>query len=66
MTRQLAAKPGLSCADDRLSAIGKLELAEDVGDVVAHRLAAQVELPGDRVVGVALSDQVKHLTLPLG
>lgn len=35
------AKPGLAGADDGLGPVDHLELAEDVGDVVLHRLEAE-------------------------
>ena len=44
-----AAQAGLAGADDHLGAVGGVELGEDVGDVVAHGLWAEVEetrIPG--------------------
>jgi hypothetical protein len=34
-------------ADDRLGPVSHLQFGEDIGDVVAYRLGAQRQLPGD-------------------
>ena len=39
------------------------DLGEDVGDVVAHRLRAEHEAAGDRVVVEAFGDQAEHVEL---
>ena len=44
----IPAEARLAGADDRLAAVGDLELVEDVGDVVADRLVADLEPRGDR------------------
>ena len=52
--------------DYRLRPCLDAELAEDAGDVVAHRLRRDAETAGDlRVVG-ALSDELEHVTLAIG
>ena len=38
----VAPEPNLACAHYRLGPVGDLQLGEDVGDVVAHRLGAHV------------------------
>ncbi len=45
-------------ADNRVCSVGDLQLGEDVGDVVAHRLRTKVELLRDRRVRVSLGDEV--------
>ena len=47
--------------DDGLGTVGNLQLGEDVGHIVAYRLGAQRQLPGDRRVGVPLGDKVRIL-----
>ena len=54
-----------SGTDDGLGSVGNLQLGEDVGDVVAYRLGAQRQLPGDRRIGVSLRDEVQDLTREL-
>jgi hypothetical protein len=44
----------LARADDGLCAVGHLEFAQDVGDVIAHRFGAQHEAGGDLGVLMAL------------
>src|SRR6516162_4593307 len=51
--------------NDRLGAASHLELGEDVGDMVAHRLGAERQFFGDGGVGVALRDELEHLTFAL-
>ena len=60
------AKAGVAGAHDRLRAVGRLELAEDAGDVVLHRLDAQHQPIGDRRIAVPLGDQLQYLALALG
>ena len=62
----LVAEAGAAGEDDGLGAVGDVELGEDDGHVVAHRLRAEVELAGDRPVVVAVGDQPEHLDLTLG
>ena len=50
-------------ADDRMCSVRHLQLGEDVGDVVAYRLRAEGELPGDGGIGVALGDEAQDLAL---
>src|SRR5438876_5762001 len=40
-----------------LGAVGHLQLREDIGDMVAHRLGTQDEVSGDLSIGLALSNQ---------
>ncbi len=42
---------GLTCADNRLSTVSDLQLAEDDRHVVADRLDADAQLLGDAGVG---------------
>jgi hypothetical protein len=48
---------GCACADDRLGAVGHLELAEDIRDVVAHGLLAERQVLGDLWIGDMLRDR---------
>src|SRR5438270_13921158 len=59
------AQPGFPRAHDRFGAIGNLELAENVRNVIAHRLRTQTQAIGDGGVIYALSNQTKHFTLAL-
>src|SRR3954469_21793621 len=52
--------------DRGLDAVLDLELHQDAGDVVLHRLRADEELRGDLGVAFALGQQPKHLDLALG
>src|SRR5215218_4218929 len=60
------AKPGLAGADDGLGAVGDLQLGEDVRDVVAYGLGAQVEAPGDLGVRLVACYEPQDLVLTLG
>ena len=51
-------------AQDGLGAVGHLELAEDGGDVVGHRLGAEAEPLGDLVVVATSDQQVQDLAFP--
>jgi hypothetical protein len=46
----LATQAGLAGPDDGLGAVGDLELEEDVGDVVADGLGAEMQAAGDLLV----------------
>ena len=59
------AQPAFSRAHDRFGAIGNLELAENVRNVIAHRLRAQTQAIGNGGVIYSLSNQSKHFTLAL-
>jgi hypothetical protein len=54
-------------ATDRVASqvgdVAQAELAEDVGAVMIYGLAADNELAGDLIAGVALGDQLDHLKL---
>ena len=43
-----------------------MELREDIGHVVAHRLQVDPQLVGDRRVPLPVGDEREHLTLALG
>src|SRR5712691_3598100 len=62
----LLIQPGLSSADHSLRSISHLELAEDVRDVVAHRLQTQAQAVSNLRVGAPLSDQDQDLALAVG
>ncbi len=51
--------------DNRLRPIGHLQLAEDIRDVIAHRLQAQPQLRGDLRIVQALRDQAYTLDVIL-
>src|SRR5207248_60079 len=55
----------ISGAHNGLCPISDLELAEDIGDMVLHRLGTQHQLPGNRSIALALGDQVEDLALTL-
>jgi hypothetical protein len=44
---RIVSEPRLARLDNSLGAVGHLELIEDIGDVIAHGLAADVELAGN-------------------
>ena len=60
------AQAGFAGLEDGLSSVGDLQLGEDVGDVVAHGLGTDEEVPGDFGVVVTLGDEVEDLTLAGG
>ncbi len=64
----LPALPQTSVArsNDRLRAVSHLQLAEDLGDVIADGLRTQHQPFGDRAVGQPLGNQGQHLTLAFG
>lgn len=47
----------------RLCAVGRAELAQQVGHVDAHGLRADEQVVGDRGVGPALRDEVEYLAV---
>jgi hypothetical protein len=59
-------QPGLAGQDDGSRPVGHLQLAENAGNVVAHRPGAQDKLFGDFAIAVALRYQVEDLALALG
>src|SRR5258706_6237582 len=59
-------QPRVARTNDGLRPACHLQLAKDVGDVIAHGLAAQHKLFGNRGVGVALRDEGQDLALTLG
>ena len=62
----LTADISLTCLDDGLGAISDLQLVEDIGDVVADGLAADVQLGGDLAVVCALGDEGQDFALAVG
>src|SRR5690606_17884606 len=66
LTRRRFAEAGFAGYHDRLGAVGDVELHEDVRDVVADRLLAEVQRPGDLRVAAALGDQGEDLAFPVG
>src|SRR5829696_4179484 len=58
-------EPGLVGEYDRLNAVAKAELLEDVGDVGLHRCLADVELLADLGVGEAAGNQAEDVELTL-
>src|SRR5215831_13003378 len=52
----LPAKAGVACQHDRTRAVVDFELGEDAGDVIAHRLLAQIEVRRDLSVVTALRE----------
>src|SRR5579862_6148069 len=65
-TSKTSSQTGVACAHDCLGAVGHLQLAEDVRDVVLHRLDADGEVFGNGSVALALRYEVKNLSLALG
>ena len=63
---RIQSEPGFAGAHDRRRVVARLQLAEDVRDVVAHRLQAEDEASGDLRVGLPLGDQVQDFALALG
>src|SRR2546426_417319 len=61
-----SAQAGFAGSDHGLGAVGDLQLAADVRDVVADRLQTQHQLLGDVLVGAAVGDQSQDLGLALG
>ena len=59
-------EPGLVCEYDRLDAVAKAQLLEDVGDVGLDGGLADVELLSDLCVGEAVGDQPQDLLLAAG
>src|SRR5262249_61107388 len=53
----------LASADDGLGAVGHLQLADDIGHVVAHGLRAEHQSVGDLAVARALGDEIEYLAL---
>jgi len=61
-----AAKSSFACHHDRLGAVPRTELSEDVRHVVADGLRRQDELVGDLRIRLATSEEVEDLALPRG
>src|SRR5262245_25921204 len=64
--RALLAEASLAAEDDGLGAIGGVELAEDVRDVIADGLGAEDQAAGDGLVVEALGDELEDVVLALG
>src|SRR5690606_36926863 len=60
------AKAGVPGHDDRVGPVADVELREDAGDVVTHRLGAHVEHHRDGAVVMPSGDQLEHLVLAAG
>lgn len=56
----------LAGADDGLRPVGNLELAKDVGHMVAHGFLAQDEAAGDLPVAVPLGNQTQDFSFSVG
>src|SRR4029079_19215104 len=52
--------------EDRLQAVGDVDLPEDVGQVRLHGLLADAEPLGDQLVGPPVEQQREHLALTRG
>jgi hypothetical protein len=61
-----SAEPCIAGAEHGLRPIGDLQLTKDVGHIVRHGLAAQVEPLRDLRIALALRDQAQDLALALG
>src|SRR5579864_7736529 len=56
----------LACrGDGSLHTVADGELREDILHMALHGVLAEVDTPGDLLVGVALTDQPEDLSLPL-
>ncbi len=64
--RSFMSHPGFSGTDDGLRTVGDLQLGEDVGDVVAHGLLAEVKPSGDLGVCLVAGDELQDLALAVG
>src|SRR6266700_96424 len=60
---RLLAEARIASKHDRPRAVVHFELGEDTGDMVTHRLHAQVKLRGDLCIVTALRDQLDQLEL---
>src|SRR5438270_612601 len=56
----------LSCSDNGLGSISDLELVEDIGEVVAHRLGTEHQALRNLNVVTPLGQQSEYFTLALG
>lgn len=63
MSGQRLAEACVAPPDDGVGTISHLELTEDIGDVIAHRLWAEDKAIGDLRVARALGDEVENLAL---
>ncbi len=59
-------QPSFSGAHDGLRPVRDLQLGVDVGDVVAHRLGAEVETGRNLRVAKTLGDKVEDLAFAVG
>src|SRR4051794_15385913 len=58
-------KAGVPRANDSLCSIRHLELAQDVGDVIAHGFRAEYQFAGNIGIPGALRDHVENLSLAI-
>src|SRR5690242_20656631 len=66
MTDKGLSPSSLAGADDGLRPVCDLELAKDVGHMVAHGLLAQDETAGDLPIVAPLGNQPQHLPFSVG
>src|SRR5690242_14177939 len=62
-SHQTLAQPRIASANDGLGPTSHLQLTENAGDVVAHRLGTEHQLFSNGRICVALRDQDQNLTL---
>src|SRR5262249_41771723 len=60
-----SSQPRLSGTNDSMRPVGHLQLADDVGNIVAHRVWTKDETGGDLRIFGTLCQQVKYLALAL-
>src|SRR5258706_14780043 len=61
-----SAHPCLPGADNGVRTVGHLQFAEDVGDIVAHRVWAKHKAARNLVVAVAKCDEVEDFSFAFG
>jgi hypothetical protein len=57
---------GLAGSDNGLGAVGDLQLVKNIGNVVADRFGADVELSGNLLIVSPLGNSFKYLALAVG
>lgn len=62
----LPPQPRLPRLHNCLRPVRNLQLVKDIGDVIAHRFGADMELVGDLVVIFASGNQMQHFALAPG
>jgi hypothetical protein len=66
LRRPLGTQPRLASTDDRMGAVGNLELAKDAGDVIADCFWTEHQPTCDLGVTQAASDQPQNFALAIG